>query len=189
MYPFSFFCLVSLPERVFFFNYNKILTCIWYNMHKNLELSTLKSDGKLNRSHKVPKVSSLRIPKLYRLQVTTNIQLKNQVMPSTRASKSTTRSGLRRQPSPPVSTTSSARKRAISSVADNTLAKKTKVDDETAENETVRRKKNGKKDRWAILSFPFAHISFILPGKPHLRSLPRMQRQRLACPLTSKGIL
>jgi hypothetical protein len=68
-------------------------------------------------------------------------------MPSTRASKSTTRSGLRRQPSPPVSTASSARKRAISSVADNTLAKKNKVDDETAEKETVRRKKNGKKDR------------------------------------------
>ena len=55
-------------------------------------------------------------------------------MPSTRASKSTTRSGLHRQSSPPPSTVLSARKRATSSVVDTTQAKKTKVDDEIPEN-------------------------------------------------------
>ena len=68
-------------------------------------------------------------------------------MPSTRASKATTRSGHRRQPSPPASKATSARKRAMSTVAEDTLAKKTKVDDETAENQTVKGKKDSKKDR------------------------------------------
>ena len=68
-------------------------------------------------------------------------------MPSTQASKSTTRSGLHRQPSPPTSTVSSAHKHATSSVAESTQAKKTKVDDKAAESQTKKKKKDRKKDK------------------------------------------
>ena len=68
-------------------------------------------------------------------------------MPSTRASKSTTRSGLPRQASPPASTASSARKRATSSVIDNNQVKRTKVNDEPAENKADKKKKDRKKEK------------------------------------------
>ena len=83
----------------------------------------------------------------YHCPSTTTSLKYQQKMPSTRASKSTTRSGLCRQSSPPPSTVSSARKRATSSVIDTTQAKKTKVDDEIPENQTKNKKKDEKKDR------------------------------------------
>ena len=77
-------------------------------------------------------------------------------MPSTRSSKLKTRSGHPRHPSPPASTASTACKCATSSVAKNTLAKKTKVDNEMTgkgkrEKGKGKREKNGKKTGKKIL--------------------------------------
>lgn len=107
-------------------------------------------------------------------------------MPSTRASKSTTRSGLRRQSqaSPPASTT---RKRATSSVADSTQAKKTKVDVETPESQTKKKKKDKKKEKYVTPRRHHLLNQLFHAGK--LQQSGPLRMQRLACPLTSKGEL
>ena len=71
----------------------------------------------------------------------------NNDMPSTWSSKAKTQSGHLCNPLPPASTASTAHKRATSSVAENTFTKKTKVDDETMENQMGKGEKKGKKDR------------------------------------------
>ena len=136
-------------------------------------------------------------------------------MPSTRSSKLKTQSGHPRHPSPPASTASTACKCATSSVAKNTLAKKTKVDNEMTgkgkrekgkgkrekgkgkreKGKGKREKGKGKREkgkgkkmgkRQVRKYFILLRTKF-LAGKLLPSSPPRMQKQRLAYPLTSKG--